>query len=209
MPAKRPNFFVDTNILVDYLLSQEYSKNKVKDSQFYDMFKPSIDFLSFYFKNEKNLRLCTSFFNLCELPNVLIDELVQKKMFRDRISFRYFTKYKGIFLKSKNYKEQVKETFDDYYAFLKEKKIWFINDVSVSSESQLREIDELHVTHDLPFADTLIFYVAQMEGGFFVTTDRHFLDNKTLKKLYESKIEIVSPSAAIARMKLCLSQQVH
>ena len=71
----------------------------------------------------------------------------------------------------------------------------------ISEKKEFEEIDQLRIDSHLPFADSLIFFIAKKEGGFFVTSDsHHFLSNKPLKEKYESEIKIVSPNKALRIM---------
>lgn len=199
MAFRKPNFFVDTNVFVDYLLASETIKELDNRDALYTKIKTCRDFFEAYFKNYLKIRLCTSFLNLNEIPNAFIEKLVKGRMYRQDLAFNYFEKYKKDFLRSPAYKKEVKAVLRRYYKFLKVKKIWFIYGLLIKKSKHLKEIDWLQIEFNLKLADALIFFIAQKEGGFFVTQDSDFLNNKQLKEKYKSRIQIISPAAALQK----------
>lgn len=156
-----------------------------------------VDLLDFYFKNYKDIRLCTSFLNLIEIPNTLIESGIRNKMYLDGTPFQYYDEFRRRIIKNKNYQDEIKKTIDNYYRFFKKNKIWFIKKLGLFKEKDFREIDRLTIYFNIPIQDAIIFFLAKKEGGYFVTRDnKHFLENKELKKEYHKIIKIVSPNAA-------------
>lgn len=201
--GEKHNFFIDTNILVDYILLNDILKEKdKKEFPLYDKLKPSLDLINFLLKNKKKVRWCTSFINLCEMPTVLIRHIVMDMMYIQRIPFDYFEKYYSEFIKQKNFQEQVNKIINKYYSFLKNKnnEVWFIHNCSIYKEKDFKEIDKLRLLFKLPLDDGLIFFLAKKEKGFFVTNDSHHFNDK-LKKAYSKEIKIVSPKRALERVK--------
>ena len=191
-----PNFFIETNILVDYILLKEFIVDaERKKFPTYEKIKPSLDLIKTLQK--KKTRWCTSFVNLCEMPMVLIKAIIMNKMYMDLIPFNYYQQYYSNFIRKKGFKKEIEEIIEDYYSTLSSDGWWFIHKLEMSTIDDLKEMDELRISFDLPIADALIFFIAKKEGGYFVTRDHHFLNNKKLKKCYDEKIKIISPKEAI------------
>ena len=112
MPSKKQNFFVDTNVFIYYILLKNVLK-EIKDLQpLYDKLKPSLDFLELYSKNQKEVELRTSFMNFCEMPTLLVENLVMGRMYLKQIPFNYLEEYKRDFLKNTSFKEEVNKVID-------------------------------------------------------------------------------------------------
>src|SRR3989344_94083 len=198
MPSKKQNFFVDTNVFIYYILLKNVLK-EIKDLQpLYDKLKPSLDFLELYSKNQKEVELRTSFMNFCEMPTLLVENLVMGRMYLKQIPFNYLEEYKRDFLKNTSFKEEVNKVIDEYYEFLKKQNLWFVNGITISELPQFKEIDKLRLEFHLPLSDALIFAIAKDDNLYFVTNDEHhFLGNKSLKRAYGKDISIISPKKAI------------
>ena len=191
----KPNFFIDTNILVDYILLKDILKEEDKEHfPLYDKLKPSLNLINFLFENKEKIRWCTSFFNLCEMSSVLIKHIVLNRMYVKRIPFDYFDKYYSNFIRQQNFRKQIEEIITKYYGFIK--KIWFIHTVTISNLDDFSKIDRLRLVFKLPLNDALIFFTAKKEGGYFVTNDKHHFTEK-LKGEYNTQIKIVSPKKAL------------
>jgi len=202
VPSKKPGFFVDTNVFIYYILLKNVLK-EIKDLQpLYDKLKPSLDFLELYFENKEKVNLRTSFINFCEMPTLLVENLVMGRMYLKQIPFNYLGEYKKDFLKNPGFKEEVNRVIDEYYDFLKRQNIWFIYGITVSELYQFKEIDKLRLEFHLPLSGALIFAMAKDENLYFVTNDEHhFLGNKALKRAYGKNISIISPKRAIEIIK--------
>ncbi len=204
MKSSKPNFFIDTNILVDYILLNDILKEEDKEHfPLYDKLKPSLDLLNLFFKNQKEIRWCTSFFNLGEMPSVLIRHIILDRMYIKRIPFDYFEKYYSSFIKQKNFRKELNEILIKYARFTK--KLWFIHTITISGLEDFSKIDRLRLIFRLPLNDAFIFFTAKKEGGYFVTNDKHHFNNPKLKKEYETQIKIISPTQAIKEAKKLIS----
>ena len=193
------NFFIDTNILVDYILLKEILKEEDKPNfPIYDSLEPSLKLIDFLINNKK-IRWCTSFVNLCEMPSALIKDIVLSRMYIKRIPFQYFDKYYSNFIKQKNFKKQVENIVNKYYKFLTDNKIWFIDSMNITKKEDFQKIDDLKIDFRLPLGDSLIFFIAKKEGGFFVTSDMHHF--KDVGKKYANEIEVISPKQALEKAK--------
>lgn len=201
MVKEKPNFFIDTNVLVDYILLKEII-NEVKSENFplFDSVKPSFDLIDYYLKNKEKIRSCTSFFNLCEMPLVLIRDLVLGRMVIKRIPLQYHSEYLSKFLKQKNFRQQVEGTIDKYYKFLQKNNIWYIKGIEMPNITDFKEVDKLRLEFKVPLIDSLIFLTAKAVRGYFVTTDNHHFNSK-VKKAFKHEIEIISPKEALRKMK--------
>src|SRR3989344_4260142 len=152
MPSKKQNFFVDTNVFIYYILLKNVLK-EIKDLQpLYDKLKPSLDFLELYSKNQKEVELRTSFMNFCEMPTLLVENLVMGRMYLKQIPFNYLEEYKRDFLKNTSFKEEVNKVIDEYYEFLKKQNLWFVNGITISELPQFKEIDKLRLEFHFPMA---------------------------------------------------------
>jgi len=204
MEPSKVNFFIDTNVLVDYILLNDILKEEDKEHfPLYDKLKPSLDLLNLFFKNKKKLRWCTSFINLCEMPVVLIRHIVLDRMYVKRIPFDYFDKYYSNFIKQENFRTQIAKIITKYFGFVR--KLWYIHTITISNHDDLAKVGRLRFGFKMPLDDALIFFIAKKEGGYFVTNDRHHFSNPKLKKEYENQIKIISPTQAIKEAKKIIS----
>lgn len=200
----KPNFFIDTNVLIDYILLNDILKEEDREHfPLYDKLKPGLDLLNLFFQNKDKIRWCTSFFNLCEMPSVLIKHIVLDRMYIKRIPFDYFEKYYSNFIKQKNFQKELSEILIKYAHFMK--KLWFIHTITISGLGDFSKIDRLRLIFRLPLNDAFIFFTAKKEGGYFVTNDKHHFNNPKLKKEYENQIKIISPIQAIKEAKKIIS----
>lgn len=57
MIGTKPNFFLDTNVLVDYILLNDILKEEDKEHfPLYDKLKPSLDLLNLFFDNMEEIK---------------------------------------------------------------------------------------------------------------------------------------------------------
>ena len=128
-------------------------------------------------------------------------------MYLKNIPFNYFEIYLSRFLKQKRFGKEINEVTNNYYDFLLKNKIWFIHKLSIEKEKEFRELDRMKINFKIPTIDSLIFFMAKSEKGYFVTNDHHhFLWNKELKKEYKREIKIISPQKALEIMKTLIKK---
>jgi len=141
------------------------------------------------------------------MPTVLIKHIVMDRMYIKRIPFDYFDSYYSKFIKQKDFQEQVNEIISKYYLFLKNNSIWFIHNFSIQKEEDFKEVDKLRLSFNLPLNDCLIFFIAKLEGEFFVTNDHHHF-NKKLNNKYKEIIKIISPRRALEEANKLVTQNL-
>jgi len=208
MAKEKRNFFIDTNILVDYILLNDILKPEDRKSfPIYDTFEPSLKLINLLFENKNKIRWNTSFINLFEIPPVLMKRIVMDKMFLKGVSFDYFEKYYSKFLKEKDFQEEVEKIMEKYYSFLKKDGgLWYVNIFSIKREVNFKEMDKLRLKYRLSLGDSLIFFMAKLCKGYFVTRDGDFKQNN-LPKDYKNDINIISPRQALQKAKKLLDSK--
>ncbi len=193
--------FIDTNVLVGYLLILGIMKTKLTEKRkkqigkHYKKFKLSYDFICKVKENkDKKYKFVTSHLSISEIYLALYDEAICKKMWDDGIPLSAWVKKKD------NFKKLVKEYEIDEL----KKKVKTLRNMKnlerIGNKYNFDLIARLIMKYNLMTQDSILFSTAlKRDCSFFVTRDeKDFTSNNKLKEKFK-KIELLSPEDALEK----------
>jgi len=181
--------YIDTTILANWILY--YKKRDVIPKAE----KKIIESFTMLELIEKNLFICkfvSSTWAMCEVANVILNDILTEEMNRNGISLVQFPSQKRVFqIENESKKRTIIENLADFRDFLKNLNVK-IRSFEVDDDS----VTDLLMKHTfLPTPDALHLSFAFRSCDMLVTLDaRHFLHPKHRKQIQDTnKIEIWRP----------------
>ena len=186
--------FLDTNILIDWLFLKDKDAEQIKPLS--KNLKATINLYNQLRLVKKDHNFAVSFYGLAESQDVIIRQIVNKKLVNDSISLTYYSYYERDFRDKE--RKYIEETVIDLIEIMKEFKT-YSHYLNVDGKL-LKKVFDVQNKYKLRIMDTLIIMcVDETKFDYFVTRDRDFLDNKQLKK--DFRVKIVSPKEMINELK--------
>lgn len=189
-------FFIDTNILVHYLILSKANQRKSKKTLWreFKKIKPSYDFVKKALENKnKKIKFITSPLAFSEIFYAIYDEYICRRLFLDGTPFSSWVRVRY------KYKLEPKDV-DELYKDIRNLKKTFQNKIDIDDDIyDFKFIQKLVLKYGLRTHDAVLFSTARNTNcSFFVTKDSDFLNNKELKKY--KKLKIISPEEAIQKL---------
>jgi predicted nucleic acid-binding protein len=189
--------YVDTSILGNWFLYYR-NRNALKKAE--KRFVESFDLMTEIEKDNLRCSFVSSTWATSELADVVIDEMVSKRMMEDGIPLSQFPSRRRMFaIENEEDKTIISDNIADFRKFLKKLNVR-IRSFEIDDDS----VNDLLLKHVfLPTPDALHLSFAVRSCDLFLTLDdRHFLESKHRKEIEdEDGIRILRPYELIKEFR--------
>jgi len=196
------NYIIDTNIIVDYLFLKNTKSIDGINKQSINSYKLLALLLNKYEKIPKDNVFFTTRVCLAESIESKKDDIIKDILFKQRIPFQYFYKYKNNHAYTPKNKAEIINSINIF-----EKD--FVKVVNIVEDSmqksgvknlfKQKEIMDLMIDYNLSFADAMIFSLSLfLIEPTIITNDQDFTKKKMKRKIFENlKIKIINSTTAL------------
>ncbi len=201
----RMNFFLDTNVFIDWALLKHVFKSHPNDIDkylpFHKKIRSSWELLELIKKHNIKNTFFTSPFSIAEFSQAIIRQAVMRALFVENIPFNFFEKYKKEILNKTNTKKGIYRLLDEIYISFIKSNLVTIKTSNLLNDTVLASLDYLQIDCGLSTPDAIIFLDAVInKAEYFVTSDRDFFDNKKKLKNFKN-LKIIKPKEALELVK--------
>jgi predicted nucleic acid-binding protein len=187
-------YFLDSNILVDWILISESKKNKeniLKDDVLRKRFKEmsyGYTLVEIFFNVQKQVNVLTCNFSLAESYNIIYNEIVFSRLYKKAIPFTMWKKLKKNERLSQNDIDDFSSSVLNYFKKLKN-RVEIVNDVIEN-----RFFPLLYHKSNIGIYDSMLITTAiENNANYFVTRDKDIIKLKNKKSLKKLPIELIHP----------------